>query len=341
LRGSVRWLMVFVFALASVHFARCYVTLTGYWINLSTYAAGMEKMPFQGRMLMMFPLRWAEHNGRIVRFASHQHGAMQTPDLIVTSVVALFGLVGTGVIVTHMYREVSRLRLFGWLPYALLLAIAFFNYVLHCEQNFLYPYDLLSLLFFTAGVWLIYARRFWWLVLLFPVATLNRETIVFLVPLLVLDACCEEARLNWKKLRQPSLWAKAALLLAIWEPIELYVRHRFRNNPTDLGSHIQVNLLYLSHPQYWPQLLSMGAYLPLFVFFFRGQIEDFRLRIYCWIFPLWYAVMFYFGMLDETRIFGELGGLLALVSALIFERRVWSMVSRRRQEPVAASAAAP
>jgi len=326
-----------VLALASVHFARCYVSLTGYWIYLDRYAAGVEKMPFQGRMLMMFPLRWAEHNAAVVRFAAHHAGAMQTPDLIVVSTVALFGLAATGLLLNHMYAQVSPQRLFPWLPYALLLLIAYFNYILHCEQNFLYPYDLPSLFFFTLGIWLIYTRRFWWLLLLFPVATLNRETTIFLVPLLLLDAYCESGRPQWKNLLHPWLWGKIALLFAIWEPIELYVHRRFRNNPTDLGSHMAVNITYLTHPQFWPQLFSMGAFLPLFVLSFRDQIQDIRLRTYCWIFPLWYVVMFYFGMLVETRIFGELGGLLALVSAMIIERRLRSVAAA---DPAAAGAQA-
>ena len=318
----MRWLTLGAFALASVHFARCYVILTGYWIHLDTYAAGMEKMPFQGRMLMMYPLHWAEHNSRLVRFASHHAGAMQTPDLIVVSVVALLSLIGTGLLVTQMYNMISPQRRFPWLPYALLLMIAFFNYILHCEQNFLYPYDLPSLFFFTLGIYLIYTRRFWWLLLLFPAATLNRETTILLVVLLLLDAGYKDNAFRWRNLRRPWPWAQAILLFALWESIELYVGHRFRSNPTDLGSHISVNLIYFSHPQYWPQLLSMGAFLPLFVFYFRRDIPNLRLRTYCWIFVLWYAVMFYFGMLVETRIFGELSGLLALVSALIFERKL-------------------
>lgn len=324
-----RCLTICVLGLASAHFARCYVSLTGYWINLDTYAAGVEKMPFQGRMLMMFPLRWAEHSARLVRFASHHAGPMHTPDLIVVSTVALFCMAATGLLVTRWYRQVSGMRLFPWLPYTLLLTISYFNYILHCEQNFLYPYDLLSLWFFTTGVWLIYTRRFWWLLLLFPVATLNRETTIFLIPLLLLDSCCEKDRLRLKNLLQPMLWVKVALLFGIWEPIQLYVHQRFRNNPTDLGSHVSVNLVYFSHPQFWPQLLSMGAFLPLFVLRFRRDIEDFRLRTYLWILPLWYALMFYFGMLVETRIFGELGGLLALVCALIFERKVASIINGR------------
>jgi hypothetical protein len=39
--------------------------------------------------------------------------------------------------------------------------------------------------------------------------------------------------------------------------------------------------------------------------------------------------MFFYGMLNETRIFGELGGLMALVTALIVERVVWSTVASR------------
>jgi Gpi18-like mannosyltransferase len=326
---SLKWIVFCVLGLASVHFARCYVMLTGSWINLDKYAAGTERMPFQGRMLMMWPLRWAEHNASVVRFSSHHEGAMKDPNRLVICIVALVCLIATGYIVTRLYEQASSLRLFPWLPYVLLLAISYVQYILHCEQNFLYPYDLLSLLFFTSGIWLIYNRRFWWLLLMFPVAVLNRETMIFLVPMLLLDACCNDKRIEWKNLAQPALLAKTAALSAIWAAIVLYVHHRYLHNESDLGSHVSVNIRYITHPQFWPQLFSVGAFLPVFLWYFNREIEDFRLRVYCLIFPLWCAVMFFYGMLNETRIFGELGGLMALVTALIVERVVWSTVASR------------
>ena len=334
-RSGLRWLILFTFTLATIHFARCYVMLTGYWIHLDTYAAGVEKMPFQGRMLMMWPLRWAERSGLLVRFTAHRLGALKSPELLVMTATAIVSLGATGWIVNRMYRETSRRRLFPWLPYALLLAIAFVQFILHSEQNFLYPYDLPSLLFFTAGAWLIYdkrlgEKRFWYLLLLFPVATLNRETTMFLIPLLLLDACCEEGRLRWRNALRPGVLAQAGVLSGIWVAIQMYVRHRFRNNPTDMGSHFGVNVVYLTHPQYWPQLLSIGGFLPLFLLYFVKDIPDFRLRMYCWLFPVWLVAMSFFGMLVETRIFGELSGLMALVGALIFEEVAWRRVEGLR-----------
>src|ERR1700679_1481603 len=175
---SLKWIVFCVLGLASTHFARCYVIMTGSWINLDSYAAGTEKMPFQGRMLMMWPLRWAEHSAALVRLSSHHEGPMKGPNRLVICVVPLLCLVATGYIVTRLYDQMSTLRLFPWLPYVLLLAISYVQYILQCEQNFLYPYDMLSLLFFTAGIWLIYNRQFWWLLLMFPVAVLNRETMI-------------------------------------------------------------------------------------------------------------------------------------------------------------------
>jgi hypothetical protein len=329
LRTVLKGLTACTLGLATVYFIRCYITLTGLWIRLEAYAAGTEKMPFQGRMLMMWPMRWAERNAALSRFASHHEGAFRTPDLIVIAVIGLLAIAATGWFLSRMYEKASQHRLFPWMPYTLLLVIAFVQYILHSEQNFLYPYDLLSLLFFTAGLYLIYSRNFWPLLLMFPVAALNRETIIFLVPLFFLDACCEDDKLEWRRLLRPLVLFKGVLLSGAWLAIQLYARHRFRGNEADIGIHASVNLTYLTHPQYWPQLLSIGAFLPLFVLYFWRRIPDFRLRMYCWIFPVWLGVMCFYGMLVETRIFGELGGLLALVSTLIFEQVVWSMVNER------------
>jgi hypothetical protein len=318
--------------MASLHFARCYVVLCGYWIQPAVYAAGLAKMPFQKRMLMMPVLRWAEHSPAIQHFCA-RHVLINTPDLLVMWIVAAVCIFATAAIVTWLYLRASRIRAFWWMPWAMLLLVSFVQYILHSDNNYLYPYDLPSLVFFTAGLALIYARRYWWLVPLFPVAALNRETIIFLVPLLLLDACCCGGRIHWKNLRRPSLLALAGVLSLMWVGVQLYAQHRFRANPAQTGSALLSNIGQIINPRYWPQLFSIGAFLPVFLWVSRGDIRDFRLRMYLWIFPAWLAVMLVFGLLVETRVFGELSGLFAVACALAIEETIAKTHSEQRELP--------
>jgi hypothetical protein len=188
-------------------------------------------------------------------------------------------------------------------------------------------------LFFTAGIAIIYSRRYWLLILLFPIATLNRETTIFLVPLLLLDACCDGGRLRSKNLLRPSLLGLAATLAFLWAAVLIYVHHRFRANPTDLGFYFMLNVRQILTPEHWPQLLSIGGFLPFFLWWSVRSIADFRLRLYLCIFPVWFVVMSVYGSLLETRVFGELSGLLALTCALAFEEKMLSVLSGRAGMP--------
>ena len=96
-------------------------------------------------------------------------------------------------------------------------------------------------------------------------------------------------------------------------------------------AHLWMNITDLLHPEHWAQLLSTGAFLWVPVFYFARNLKDFRLRMYLWIFPAWFCLMSYYGELLETRVFGELGGLLAITAALIFEGRA---SSRRSISPL-------
>jgi hypothetical protein len=320
-RKFLKWFTPFMLVMATLHFARCYVVLCGYWIELPVYAAGRAKMPFQKRMLMMPVLRWAEQNRALQNFCAH-HVLINTPDLLVMWILAAISMLVTAAIVTWLYLRASRIRAFWWMPWAILLLVSFVQYILHSDNNYIYPYDLPSLVFFSAGLALIYARRYWWLLLLFPVAALNRETIIFLVPLLLLDGCCSNGRFNWKKLRQPSLLALAAILSFIWLVVQIYVQHRFRANPVQTGNPLVDNIKELANPRYLPQFFSIGAFLPVFLWLSREQIREMRIRMYLWIFIPWFAVMTVYGLLVETRVFGELTGLFAVACTLAIEGKL-------------------
>ena len=322
LRRGWDWAVLVLLVAASLHFARCYVTLSGTFLSLDKYSEGKEQMPFQGRMLMMWPMHWADHNAALVNFAAHHGSSARSPDLIVIMVVSALSLIGSGLILTQLYRRVSTVQLFWWAPWAVLLLISYTQYVLHSDNNFLYPFDMPGLFFFVAAIALIYSRNFLWLLLMFPIAVLNRETALLMVPIFVIDACCAGDRMQWKKLLEPLVVGKAALLTGIWAVVVHAVHRHFRNNPDGTAHMLLWNLKEVLHPEHWPQLLSIGGFLLLPVCVYASDLRDFRLRMYLLVLIPWVGLMLIYGSILETRVFGELGGLLSIAAALIFERRV-------------------
>jgi hypothetical protein len=51
-----------MYFLATIQFVWCYLWLTRPYVSTALYEQGRERMPFQGRMLLMMPLRWAHHS---------------------------------------------------------------------------------------------------------------------------------------------------------------------------------------------------------------------------------------------------------------------------------------
>jgi hypothetical protein len=52
---------------------------------------------------------------------------------------------------------------------------------------------------------------------------------------------------------------------------------------------------------------------------FRKDLRDPRLRAWLWVLPAWFGFMFVYGILIETRIFGELIPYVAVAGALMGE----------------------
>jgi hypothetical protein len=308
-------LIVTTIVFAAAQFARSYITLTSSHLDLALYAAGKERMPFQGRMLMMYPLRWAEHNQFLVRMTNWRAGALRSPSMLVLTLTAFVCVALTCWLVTRFYLKVSQRRGLVWMPAALLLVICAVQYILHVQGG-MYPYDMVSLLLFNVSMYLIYTERSWWMVLLFPVITLNREISLFLILLLALDRYAVEDWRGWLRVR---FLAQCAVMSAVWLAIHIYVQHRFAGNPLERGGHMHKNLIDVINPQFWPQLACIGAFLIPFLFLYRRRIVSERVRMYLWVILPWAVCMFFYGEWIETRVFGELSGLIALAAVLELE----------------------
>jgi hypothetical protein len=281
-----------------------------------------------------------------------------------------------GWVAIRLYQASSRRQLLGWLVYPLFLALCAVSYTLHTVQNYQFVYDLPSLAFFSLGLYLIYFRKSaLLLVALFAVATLNRETTLFLVPFYLLSewarsrdtaladservsrstaspsdhdadhpeqesplalwpvrpaALLSRHRARWQQAFRPEVIFTAVVMLAYWAVWHVFVFHLFRHNASEYYPRLRFNLYCFRRLRYYPQLFSAGGYLLPFLFIFRRHIRDAQLRAWMLMIPVWYALMMCWGILVETRVFGELLPFIACTAVLIAEETVVAAVQSRR-----------
>ncbi len=330
-----RILLSAVYLLATVQFAWCYLWLTRPYVNTAQYEQGLERMPFQGRCLMMLPMRWA-HASTALHWLAEPFALSHfwfprpvQPEVLVQAAINVLCLVLTGWFTTRIYQASSRRGLLTPILYPLLLVVCGATYVMHTVQNFRFIYDLPSLAFFSAAMYLLYFRRHWaFFAALFLVATINRETTLLLLPLFLINEAASSHDLRWSRALQPRALAVVLPLALYWIAWQIFVRHLFAHNPSEFYPRINWNVKSLIVPQAWPQLLSACAYLLLFIVVMRRRIADRRLRAWLWLLPIWFVFMFSFGILIETRVFGELIPYVVCSTMLIAEEL---LVQRMRQ----------
>jgi hypothetical protein len=325
-QGRKRAVLAAVYLLATIQFVWCYLWLTRPYVNTALYEQGLERMPFQGRILMMLPMRVASHS-TVLDWLTGPFGRSHfwfpkpvAPEVMVQAAIDVGCLLLTGWLTTKIYAACSSRQLLTAMIYPLLLVVCGATYMMHTVQNFRFLYDLPSLAFFATAMYLMYFRRHWaWFAALFCVATLNRETTLLLLPLYVLNGAVEQGRFAWRRVVNAPTLAVVVPLAAFWIGWQIVVRHTFAQNPSEFYPRLDWNLKSLAAPLAWPQLLSAGGYLLLFVLAMRRRIVDPRLRAWLWIVPVWLVFMFVYGILIETRVFGELIPLIVCASAVIVE----------------------
>lgn len=320
-----RWIYALYF-LATVQLTWCYLWLTRPYVNTRLYEEGLERMPFQGRLLMMLPMRLADGNAalravdRVIALSHFWFPRTGHPEVLVQAAIGVVCVGVTGVLTMRLYQASSRRQLLTYFIYPLVLVVWAMTYVLHTVQNFRFIYDLPSLAFFTGALYLIYTRRHpLWFAALFLVATTNRETTLLLLPVYAIDRSVVAGRIRWRRLFAWRTMAVVLPLLAAWIAWEVFVRHHFAHNRSEFYPRLNWNMKSILVPQAWPQMLSACGYLLPFVVVMWRRVPDPRLRAWLWIVPLWVVFMFSYGILVETRVFGELIPLVVCCTALIVE----------------------
>ena len=317
--GRVFRIFVLVaFTFATLQFLRSYFIVNQPYLDAARYEAGSEKTPYQSRILMAVVMRHARVNPVMKSIASRLGPPLHESDVVALFLVGLFSLGLIALVVAAFYREISPHGRLSSMPYFLVLWMASVTYIVRFQEAIYFPYDLLAAALFTLCIYLCYRRSYFLLIPVFAVACFNRETIVMIIPLVLINAFCAPAEdvrpsaFRWKEI------VVAVVLLAIWMPIYLHLKHLYAGNQTDLGVHD--NLHFLRSPQIWPQILSAcGFLIPAPLLFWR-LIPNRRLRLYTLLIPAWIVIMSVVGLLPESRIFGELIGLLAVLCTVLFER---------------------
>ena len=311
--------LVALYACATLQFVRYYATATTFYLNLQAYLAGHERLPFQERVLPAVLIRLF-YRSPLARYAAHNKGAF-TSERAPLLIISLIAIVIAGIYVQRLYNSVSTTRALPFVVYPIFLFTMMWTYSIHLEANYSYPYDMLAVAFFSAGLYYIYKRSFVPLLLVVGLGTLNRETTLFLVPIFLLDSMSSTRpeRVFMCFPSAPSTWVKAGLLFAAWLFVRLLLVHRYSaNNASEDYVRIRENVGLLK-PRLWPALLNICGYVLPLVVLFRKQIEPERYRRYLWVLPLWLIVMFCKGIIVETRVYGELCPYAALSAALIIE----------------------
>jgi hypothetical protein len=199
---SKRVFIITLYAFATLQFIRYYITATHFYLKFPAYFAGHERIPFQERVLPIALMHPILSSHWVLSRAIHPNGIFTSPERGAFYVVSLIGFIVAAIFTQKLYNAVTSNNTFGFLVYPIFLFAAIWSYIIHIEANFSYPYDMLSVGFFTAGLYYIYTRQFLPLLGIMLVGTFNRETTLFLVGIFILDAASTATTNPLAKLRQ-------------------------------------------------------------------------------------------------------------------------------------------
>lgn len=312
--------VVFLYACAALQVIRYYCKSTIFYLNVNAYLSGTERLPFQKRVLPAGLMWMIQHSRWFAKLG--RSNTVLTPQLGAFYLISLFAFIAAAIYAQKLYDAVSEHHTLPLLVFPTLLFTVIWTYCIHLEANYSYPYDMLSLAFFTAGLYYIYRRRYFPLLLVLLIGTLNRETTLFLIVIYILDAASKDgargAYLRQFRWRQVP-WIRVLVLVAIWSGIELALAHRFAHNDRSEDYVRIVENLGRLRPRMIPALLNICGYSIPLVLLFHRSLRPQRYANYLWVFPVWFGVMFYAGVIIETRIYGELCSFSSVALVLIVE----------------------
>jgi hypothetical protein len=315
--------------LATIHIVWFYIDRVPSYLKLDLYARGAERMPFQGRLLMEYPLRWAYTSPAIGHMAAWL-GSFSLwlprgvpPEDLVEFAVDVVAVGVAGLVARDLYRTHSKTRRFTAYVYPLFLVMVAGSYCLATTHFFRFVYDLPSLGLFACGLYLIAHRRHPLLfAAVFVAATLNRETSLFLLFFFLASSCLCDGTFAWRRALNLRIGGTTALLAAFWIGWHVWVTRHFAGLASEAKTHVSVNLAFLLWPMCWPQVAGVAAYTLPILLIFKSKTRTAELRLWAWIIPIWAAFMFFRGIVIEIRLLGELLPLFACMAVLLAEERL-------------------
>ena len=319
-------------AAASIHVVWFYLSYVPCYLNLPAFEQGLERTPFQCRVLMMLPLRWAHESTWLNGVAQHL-GSMTAwfprgvrAEGLIEAPIDLICVIITGLVARSIYCKASRTGLLTPYVYPLTLLMITCTYSLYTLHRFRFVYDLPSLAFFSLGLHLLYFRGSRLLfAAVFLVATVNRETSLFLLVFYALASSpgvVDIARRTSHRHLQPLRWGVFICLLASWTAWHIWIGHHFAQNASESWSRVWLNVGILLWPTSWAQILGTFAFCWPVILLRRREVTDQTLRSWQWVLLLWPLVMLREGIFVEVRIFGELIPYMAVMATLIAENSI-------------------
>lgn len=299
---------------ACLWFANTYCTYRHPYIDLARYAHGTERMPFQGRDLMRWPLLAAEHSSLLQHLTAHR-AVLHSPEFLVTEILAAASLFLAGLAAVKIYRLAAPTLALPELPFALLIVICLFDFVLSVPFSF--PYDLPATALIGWGCYFALQRRFWPLLPIFLLGTWNRETTLFVLAVFAVSVATDRTgALQLRSLRPRDGLQVLALALG-WVAITSAQKYAYRMNPTEAGSRIGNNLHQLANPLLWPNILSASAFLLPWIFLRRREVGFPALANALMLLPFWVLLLLSVGQVLELRIYGDISVPVAVAAALL------------------------
>lgn len=285
--------------------------------TLAMLTEGTARTPYQYRALVPF----------LVQMVVHGVPSLNASLGLPYGIVEGLGAGGVWLAGRFFLRPLLRSHAEASLAALGLLAMVALNLATPWRHNaYLFPWDTLSVVFFTAGLGLILRRRWGLYYLLFVVATVNRETTCFLTMAMVLS--------QWGRMPLRRLAAHGAAQLALWVGLKALLAFAYAGNlPLSADGPnsalfvfpVTRNLGALSGV---PGLLllsgAMGG-LWMVAVALRARVVDPEVRRLCRVIPVFLVGMLLVGEVLEVRIYTELIPLVAASLAVALRHLVHEM----------------
>jgi hypothetical protein len=204
-----------------------------------------------------------------------------------------------------------------WLALAMLYPIVF-NYLI--LGDYIYPYDLPAIAFFTISLYFIVRDQFWALAITTLFATLNRESSLIAIVVYLLWNIQEGFKLQMLK--------RTSILAAIWLAVKITVTLTLTSTGSVHENGVDFNLMLFSEAfsgnwKYLSGLLFMfgGLHFVWLALLFKKKAWNERALDLASLFFL--ALLFYTGRWEEERIFNELIPIFTLITIWYLAPRRW------------------